>query len=187
MKYSLIIISLLFSFQAYANDQAKQLTSYLNGKKTLSHELMWENGRIGELFTRAEMVIVKPLRDKKDLIKVVDNEIKRMVRKKELFRHEKRTIDSLYSLIRDGSYQVIYKTGENFEHPNYATDGIEKDLLSLIHRDLRDQVGDQLEDAEYAYLRTWTTVSEYDGMEKFFIKLGKRHVVILTIDNCGGC
>ena len=44
-----------------------------------------------------------------------------------------------------------------------------------------------LEGTEYSYLRTWTTVSEYDGIEKFFIKVDERHVVVLTIVNCGGC
>jgi len=186
-KILLTLIISVFSTSGFAHDQAEDLKNLLNNPDTLSQEAMEENGRIGELFTYAKLVVVDEMNAPGDFVTVVDQEIKLMVEKNELFRHKDGTVDDLFSLIRCGWYDVIYKTGNNGWNEWYNTDGIHKDLLSIVAEDSKKEMEVLLKSVGYAYLRTWNTESEYDGMEKFFIRVDKTRVVILTIDNCGGC
>lgn len=182
----LILISLFISSSLFANEQVEQLKNIFDNEDNFSHELMWKSGRIGELHTSAKIVVIKDLA-KSDLIAIVDKEIKNMDDTRELFRHKKGSINNLYSLFRNGNYDVVYKTGVSNNYPQYNSDGIHKDLISIMSNDVQEEVESKLKHIQYSYLRTWNTESEYDGMEKFFIKVGLQHVVIVTINNCGGC
>ena len=186
MRKLLVFISLFFATSVNASDVASDLKEVFNNSDNFSHQAMWKSGRIGELHTAAKIVTSIDI-GKAGLISVVDKEIKYMDDNRELFNHAKGSIHNLYSLLRNGTYQVIYKTGCHSSYSGYSSDNIEKDLINIMKTDVRYKLEGNLKRLEYAYLKAWNTDGEYDGVEKFFLKVNNQQVVVVTIVNCGGC
>ena len=183
-----------FAFAGEPQEIAAKLTSLLDASSNYNQTYLRASGRIGELHTRARVVQLSGTVSHKNIVKLVDKEIQYMVANQELFRHEGGEINSLYSLLRHGEYQFSFKSGVIGEYPQYSTDGIYKDLLGMLRSRTERSVSRLLDACSEGanpyllHLRTWTTSSEYDGMEKIFIQIGNSpYFVILTIDNCGGC
>jgi hypothetical protein len=184
------VIGLMLTFSAFAGsgwERAQALQALLSDKGTFLEAEMQQTGRIGELNISARIIELNPT---SSMLDAFNAEVAYMVRMEELFRHQ-RPITDLASLLSDGTYQVIIKTGESKERLSYSSDGILKDIQSFIHPSAKEcflqLVKNKRRSTDLGYLRTWTTVSEYDGMEKFFFRVDESHMVILTIDNCGGC